>query len=113
MNDKDLLNILGLNDRTINIGLDDEFLQITLEKKIDNYLKKLDEEKKRKEEIDFLKQKHKEYEEKQKYLNMFNDSFVYGKVRNKLIQDGFVYQCRYCWGLDVSGQYGKQTKPKK
>ena len=45
MNDKELFNILGLND---------EYLRITLEKKIDTYLKQLDEEKKKQEQIDFL-----------------------------------------------------------
>ena len=30
MKDKDWLNALGLNDRTITLGLDDEYLQITL-----------------------------------------------------------------------------------
>lgn len=47
MKDKDILNMLGLNDRTITLNADDEYLQIMLEKKIDNYLKKLDEEKTR------------------------------------------------------------------
>ena len=47
MKDKDILNMLGLNDRTITLTADDEYLQIMLEKKIDNYLKKLDEEKKK------------------------------------------------------------------
>ena len=37
--------MLGLNDRTITLTADDEYLQIMLEKKIDNYLKKLDEDK--------------------------------------------------------------------
>ena len=46
MKDKDILDMLGLNDRTITLSADDEYLQITLERKIDNYLKKLDEEKK-------------------------------------------------------------------
>ena len=45
MKDKDILDMLGLNDRTITLSADDEYLQIMLEKKIDNYLKKLDEEK--------------------------------------------------------------------
>ena len=53
MKDKDILNMLGLNDRTITLGVDDEYLQITLEKKIDNYLKKIEEEKKKQEEIDY------------------------------------------------------------
>ena len=42
MKDKDILNMLGLNDRTITLTADDEYLQIMLEKKIDNYLKKLE-----------------------------------------------------------------------
>ena len=45
MKDKDILDMLGLNDRTITLSVDDEYLQITLERKIDKYLKKLDEEK--------------------------------------------------------------------
>ena len=40
MKDKDILNMLGLNDRTITLTADDEYLQIILEKKINNYLKK-------------------------------------------------------------------------
>ena len=50
MKDKDILDMLGLNDRTITLSADDEYIQITLERKIDKYLKKLDEEKKRKEQ---------------------------------------------------------------
>ena len=50
MKDKDILDMLGLNDRTTTLSADDEYIQITLERKIDKYLKKLDEEKKRKEQ---------------------------------------------------------------
>ena len=113
MKDKDLLNALGLNDRTITLGLDDEYLQITLEKKIDAYLKKLDEEKKKQEQIDFLKQKYIEHQEKDKFIAMFNDTYVFSRIKTKLIKERFVNDCRYCWGIDVSGQYGKATKPKK
>ena len=48
MRDKDILNMLGLNDRTITLSADDEYLQLVLEKKIDIYLKKLDEEREKK-----------------------------------------------------------------
>ena len=41
MKDKDILDMIGLNDRTITLTADDEYLQITLERKIDNYLKKI------------------------------------------------------------------------
>ena len=58
MRDKDILDMLGLNDRTITLTADDEYLQIMLEKKIDNYLKKLDEEKKKEEKIDYYKNQY-------------------------------------------------------
>ena len=70
------------------------------------------EEKKKQEQIDFLKQKYVEHEEKEKFLAMFNDSYVFNKIKNKLIREKFVNDCRYCWGIDVSGQYGKATKTK-
>ena len=47
MTDKELFRAIGLDDRTITIGLNDEYAQMMLEKKIDDYLKKLDEEKKK------------------------------------------------------------------
>ena len=50
--EKDILKSLGLYDTTISFGLDDD-IQIAIERKIDNYLKKIDEEQKRKEQIDF------------------------------------------------------------
>ena len=40
MNDKELLKLLGINNTTITLTADDEYLQLMLEKKIDNYLKK-------------------------------------------------------------------------
>ena len=107
MKDKDILNMLGLNDRTITLGVDDEYLQITLEKKIDNYLKKIEEEKKKQEEIDYYKKSYEEYKEKQKFINTFNDSYVYKNVRQTLANDGFTWRCAYCKPLDVSGGYGK------
>lgn len=110
MKDKDILNMLGLNDRTITLSADDEYLQITLERKIDNYLKKLDEEKKRKEQVNYYKNQYERFKEKNEFAKNFDDRFIYGKLRDKLIKDGFIYRCKFCWGLDVSGQYGKRTK---
>lgn len=111
MNDKELLKLLGINDTTITLGLDDEYLQIMLEKKIDDYLKKLDEEKKKEEQINYYKQEHEKYIEKKKYIDMFKDTFVYGKIKDTLIRDGFIYRCSFC--LDVSGQYAKYPKNNK
>ena len=110
MKNKDILDMLGLNDSTITLNVDDEYLQITLERKIDKYLKKLDEEKKRKEQVDYYKNQYEKFQKKNDFVKNFDDRFIYGKLRDKLIQDGFIYQCKYCWGLDVSGHYGKRTK---
>ena len=105
MKDKDILDMLGLNDRTITLSVDDEYLQITLERKIDKYLKKLDEEKKRKEQVDYYKNQYEKFKEKNEFVKNFDDRFIYGKLKDKLIRDGFIYRCPFC--LDVSSQYGK------
>lgn len=110
MNDKELLKLLGINDTTITFGLDED-IQIAIEKKIDNYLKKLDEEKKKEEQINFYKKEYDNFKEKKKFIDTFNDSYVYGKVKNTLIRDGFIYRCPFC--LDVSGQYAKYPKNNK
>ena len=98
MNDKDLLKLLGLTDRTLTIGLDDEYLQMTLEKKID-------EEREKQKRIDIYKQEYENFKEKKKYIDMFRDTFVYGKIKDTLIRDGFIYRCPFC--LDLSNQYGR------
>ena len=81
------------------------------DKKIDDYLKKIDEENKRKEKIDFVKQAHEDFKKKSEFVNMFNDNYVYGKIKNKLIYDGFIYRCPFC--LDVSNEYGKPIQTYK
>ena len=107
--EKDILKSLGIYDTTISFGLDDD-IQIAIERKIDNYLKKVYEEQKRKEQIDFVKQEHEKFKKKSDFVNTFNDTYVYGKVKNKLIRDGFIYRCPFC--LDVSHEYAKPTKKK-
>ena len=108
MRDKDILNVLGLNDRTITLTADDEYLQIMLEKKIDNYLKKIKEEKERKEKIDYYKNQYEKFEKKNEFVKNFDDRFIYGKLKDKLIRDGFIYRCPYC--LDVSNQCAKPLR---
>ena len=73
-------------------------------------MKKIDEEQKPKERIDFVKQEHEKFKKKSEFVNTFNDIYVYGKVKNKLIRDGFIYRCPFC--LDVSHEYAKPTKKK-
>ena len=97
MKDKDILDMLGLNDRTITLSVDDEYLQITLERKIDKYLKKLDEEKKRKEQVDYYKNQYEKFKEKNEFVKNFDDRFI--------------YRCPFC--LDVSSQYGRPLQSYK
>ncbi len=87
MKDKDILDMLGLNDRTITLTADDEYLQIMLEKKIDNYLKKLDEAKKKEEKIDYYKNQYEKFKKKNDFVKNFDDRFIYGKLRDKLIKE--------------------------
>ena len=110
MNDKELLKLLGINDTTITFGLDED-IQIAIERKIDNYIKKLDEEKKKEEQINFYKKEYENFKEKKRYIDMFKDTYVYGKIKDTLIRDGFIYRCPFC--LDVSGQYAKYPKNHK
>lgn len=112
MTDKELQRALGLENRTITIGLDDEYAQIMLEKKIDSYLKKLEEEKKKEDMIEQLKYGQESFKEKQHLIEMLKSNLVYGAVKDRLIRDGFIYRCPFC--LDVSGQYGRpiQSYPK-
>ena len=41
MSDKELLKALGFDNRTLSITLNDEYTRIVLEKRIDDYLKKV------------------------------------------------------------------------
>ena len=112
MTDKELLQAIGLDDRTITINLNDEYTQIMLEKKIDSYLKKIEEEKKKEEMLNFLKEGHKEYKEKEHLIGMLKSKMVYDVIREMLIRDGFSFRCPTC--VDVSSQYGRpiQSYPK-
>lgn len=111
MNDKDLLKLLGLNDKTISIGLDDEYLQLTLEKKIDNYLKKIDEQKEKEKMISTLQSGYEEYKEKEHLIELLKSKIVISTIRDILIREGFSYKCPTC--LDVSSQYGRPIQTYK
>ena len=58
----------------------------------------------------YAKQEYEKFKKKSEFVNIFNDNYVYGKVKNKLIRDGFIYRCPFC--LDVSHEYAKPTKKK-
>ncbi len=109
--DKQIMNALGLNDTTITFGLDED-IQIAIEHKIDNYLKKIEAENERKKQVDFYKEAYENFKQKKEFADNLTDNYIYGRLKNKMIRDGFVYQCKYCWGLDLSGQYMKASKPK-
>ena len=112
MTDKELLRAIGLDDRTITIGLNDEYAQMMLEKKIDSYLKKLVDEKKKEDMIEQLKHGQESFKEKQHLIEMLKSNLVYNAIKDLLIRDGFSYRCPTC--VDLSGQYGRpiQSYPK-
>lgn len=112
MNDKQLLELLGITDTRLSIELDED-IRIAIEHKIDDYLKKIDEEQKRKAQIEYLKQEHEQYKKKKEFLNMFNDSYVYKQIKHNLIKDGAVFGCPTCRPLDLSGQYGRPLQKYK
>ena len=112
MSDKDILQALGLNDRTIEIGLTDEYLQLAIRQVVDDYLKKIDEEKEKDKTINLLKQEYDKFADKKALLDLLFDSYVFRKIRQHLANDGFIYRCAYCKPLDVSGQYCKPYKHK-
>ncbi len=112
MNDKQLLELLGITDTRLSIELDED-IRIAIEHKIDDYLKKIDEEQKRKAQIEYLKQEHEKYKKKKEFLNMFNDSYVYKQIKHNLIKDGAVFGCPTCRPLDLSGQYGRPLQTYK
>ena len=106
MTDKELLRAIGLDDRTITIGLNYDYAQMMLEKKIDSYLKKLDEEKKKEDMIEHLKHGQESFKEKQHLIEMLKSNLVYSVIKDMLIRDGLIYRCTTCF--DFSGQYGRQ-----
>lgn len=97
MSNKELLKALGFDDRTISVTFDENYQRI-VEIKVDDYLKKIEEEEKRKKYVDFFKQKYEEHQEKEKFIAMFNEPYVFRKIKNKLILEKFVNDCKFCWG---------------
>lgn len=97
MKDKDILNMLGLNDRTITLTADDEYLQIMLEKKIDNYLKKLDEEKKKQEQIDYYKNQYEKFQKKNEFVKKFEDKYI-NKIKKEFNEENEILS------FDINGK---------
>ena len=110
MTDKQLLEMLGLKDRTISIAFDEDYQKI-LEHKVDDYLKKIDEEKKKDDLIDLLKKGNESYKEKEHLIEMIESTYVQKKLKNILINMGVSIDCPYC--LDLSKQYGRPIQTYK
>ena len=110
--EKQILDSLGLNDTTISFGIDED-IQIQLEHQIDDYLKKIDEEQKKKERLDFVKQEHEKFKRKQELVELLKDKYVFEKIKNMLMYAGFSYQCPTCKPINVSSQYGKPIQEYK
>lgn len=110
MSDKDLLRALGLNDRTLTLGFNDEYARIIIEKRIDDYLHKLEEEKKKEDLIGRLKNGHEEFKEKEHLVEMLESKYVKNKLRRIMLDLGAPLNCPHCL-YDGAGLYGKYAKP--
>lgn len=84
----DVIDLLGLKDTTIELQLTQDIKEV-----VDNGID------------DYIERQRKNRQLKEDFVNTFTDRFVYGKIKNVLMKDGFIYRCPFC--LDVSSQYGK------
>lgn len=95
MKDKEILDLLGLTDKTIKVGVSiDDDLQYVIENGIDKYLQELEEQKKRKQE----------------FIEMFKE--CYNDIVKFIEIDGRIaVNCYTCIkGMDLTKQYGKPKK---
>lgn len=97
MKDKDILDLLGLTDRTIRVGVNiEDDLQYMLENGFDKYYEELDKYNKRKQE--FIEMFKECYDDIVKYIEL--------DPRKRIAVD-----CYTCFkGMDLSKQYGKPKK---
>lgn len=110
MTDKQLLDMLGLKDRTISIAFDEDYQKI-LEHKVDDYLKKIDEEKKKEDLINLLKTGKQSFDEKEHLIELLKSRMVINAIKDIMIKEGFSYRCPTC--LDVSREYGRPLQTYK
>ena len=59
----------------------------------------------------YLEEQRKIQQAKDDFINTFNDRYVYNKIKDRLIREGFVYRCPFC--LDLSNSYGRAIKKYK
>ena len=90
----DVIDLLGLKDTTIELQLTQDIKEV-----VDNGID------------DYIEKQRKNHQLKEDFVNTFTDRFVYGKIKNVLMKDGFIYRCPFC--LDLSKSYGRITKKEK
>lgn len=112
MSEKDLLKLLGLDNKTLSISVDDEYAQLMIRKEIEKYEKEVKQEKQKEDLIGKLKGSHEDYIEKAHLVEMLKSKMVINVIKDLMIKEGFSYRCPTC--LDLSGQYGRpiQSYPK-
>lgn len=99
MSDKDIIDLLGLTDRTIKVGVDiEQDLQYVMENGIDKYLQEIQAKEDRKKE----------------FIDLFRECFqdiveiIEKDPRQQIAVN--CKGCRYGGRIDLSHQYGKATK---
>jgi thermostable 8-oxoguanine DNA glycosylase len=100
MSDKEILDLLGLTDRTIKVGVDlEQDLQYVIENGIDKYLKEI----------------QKKEDKKKEFIELFRE--CYDEIVEIMEFDPrkrVAVNCFTCIrGMDLSKQYGKPKKVSK
>ena len=99
MKDKDIIDLLGLTDRTIKVGIDlEQDLEYVIENGIEKYLKEIQEHENKKKE----------------FMDMFRECFQeivheFEKDPKQQIAVNCL-GCRYGGRLDLSHQYAKRKR---
>ncbi len=112
MTDKELLNALGLHDRTISVIFDEDYQKL-VERKVDDYLKKIEEEEKHKDiTIDELKSSYELFQKKKEFMELFKVCFdeicFFMEKDPKRRVSVNCYTC--IRGMDLRDQYGAPKK---
>ena len=105
MTEKELLKVLGLDKKmSLEIDLINAMTYKPDKNSLEHDLLKI----MGKDGDQYLKQLKEEENKRKEFIKLFNDKYIYNKIKNRLMLDGFVYRCPYC--IDLSNSYGRSIK---
>lgn len=105
MTEKELLKVLGLDKKmSLEIDLINTMTYKPDKNSLEHDLLKI----MGKDGDQYLKQLKEEENKRKEFIELFNDRYVFEKIKRKLIQEKFIYSCPYC--IDLSNSYGRSIK---